>query len=176
MTSRIVLLALMLLPSWFVACGDDDDDGAGDGDGDVDGDVDADSDDDADGDVDSDSDDDADTDSDGDGDGDADGCADGCPLYSHCDRNACVCDDFFVDCSGECVRLGIPAHCAGCDDVCAEDWTCEGGHCTEPCAGECEPDACCDGHCVDLVNDTNNCGECDNVCGQRSFCNQGVCF
>lgn len=35
--------------------------------------------------------------------------------------------------------------------------------------------ACCDGLCVDLSSDPNNCGSCGNVCAPQSCCWNGIC-
>lgn len=49
-------------------------------------------------------------------------------------------------------------------------------------APECPPDCaagltCCDGQCVNLENDFNNCGACKQSCALNDtpFCNQGAC-
>lgn len=33
----------------------------------------------------------------------------------------------------------------------------------------------CDGVCIDVMADDDNCGDCDNVCGSTRFCVMGVC-
>ncbi|MDX9719423.1 MAG: hypothetical protein RBU37_01655 [Myxococcota bacterium] len=39
----------------------------------------------------------------------------------------------------------------------------------------CSPEACCDGVCVNLANDAQNCGSCGNACAQRELCLDGSC-
>jgi hypothetical protein len=40
----------------------------------------------------------------------------------------------------------------------------------------CNGHSCCEGACVNLRNDINNCGECGNACaGAQAFCDQGEC-
>ena len=167
MAARSTWLTLLLcaLPT-LAPCGDDDDDGAGDGDGDTDSDTDSDADTDAD----------ADGDGDADADGDADTCAAACGQWEHCEDGACVCDEFFTECDGACVRLGTAANCAACGDACPEDYRCIGATCTPPCGGDCaDGETCCDWRCRDLETDTNNCGSCDNVCDQGMVCLDSLC-
>lgn len=46
------------------------------------------------------------------------------------------------------------------------------GECDPPCSS---PLTCCDGFCVNLMSDDDNCGECGNACEEGSHCTMGVC-
>src|SRR5688572_13622046 len=82
---------------------------------------------------------------DADADGDADTCNPACGRWSHCEGGGCVCDDFFTECDGTCLRLGTDENCGGCGDACQEDYRCIGGECVAPCGGACEAgEECCD--------------------------------
>ena len=98
------------------------------------------------------------------------GCKDPTKLY--CDRK---CVDGFVD----------PNNCGQCGNVCPAGQECAGGSCQPPC-GPCEErvgqtcvpkegEGNCNGACVDLQNDPNNCGSCGNVCPNSGSCQDGEC-
>jgi hypothetical protein len=44
--------------------------------------------------------------------------------------------------------------------------------CTPACSGG---EACCEGHCKDLVHDRDNCGTCGKPCGVTELCQNGQC-
>lgn len=47
---------------------------------------------------------------------------------------------------------------------------------TEGCAVECQPGfRCCDGLCVDINRDSNNCGNCGHNCGEGKICMNADC-
>ncbi len=51
------------------------------------------------------------------------------------------------------------------------DWTEEAGECSA-----CEPGLTnCDGNCVNLTNNMDHCGQCDNPCDLAQTCHQGEC-
>lgn len=101
----------------------------------------------------------------------------GCPEGSSC-------------CNGICVntRTNI-RHCGGCNQFCAAEGVCCNGTChvpaldtvTDPCTAcgnPCNPESerCCDGECVNILNNDNNCGMCGRACwGEDGVCCNGHC-
>ncbi len=56
---------------------------------------------------------------------------------------------------------------------CGSDLTCDGsGGCTADCVGT---ETWCTDECVDTDSDAENCGECDEVCGDGLVCSDGEC-
>lgn len=43
------------------------------------------------------------------------------------------------------------------------------------CQKHCQSSICCDGTCVDVITDRNNCGACGNVCGAGQYCFNTQC-
>jgi len=93
-----------------------------------------------------------------------------------------MCDGVDNDCNG---RVDEHAECCdGCADVsprsradiCNEDGACDCAG--EPGIGPCAAGMdCCSSGCVDLANDTNNCGFCGAVCRTSTDnCNAGTCM
>lgn len=44
-----------------------------------------------------------------------------------------------------------------------------------PCPKGCPGELCCNGACVSVLTDSNNCGACGNMCANTQFCSTGVC-
>jgi len=116
----------------------------------------------------------------------------------HCSlpgRLSSACAPGFTCCNGRCVNTVTDRrNCHECGNDCGEDGVCCNGHCTYPsfypgwdmcrvCGLNCEliNENCCDDHCVDLLNDENNCGACGNAChnfpysDRHMICCNGAC-
>src|SRR5205807_6664789 len=81
-----------------------------------------------------------------------------CPLGADCRAGRCVCPQFQTPCHGVFVEASRCRHTnihGGCSsDVCSSDPHCTAGAC---CSSGQVP---CQGVCVDLLRDNNNCGTC----------------
>jgi hypothetical protein len=81
-------------------------------------------------------------------------------------------------CGGVCTNLQSDnANCGACGNVCAAGVTCTNGQClcgSTVCAAGF---TCCEGgHCYDLANDLNHCGQCDLTCQPfLTSCVGGIC-
>jgi hypothetical protein len=90
-------------------------------------------------------------------------------------------------CNGSCFDLGTnPAHCGSCDNACPAcvnggKPVCQGGTCgcTEPpppCPGAL---TACNGLCIDVASNPDNCGACGVACvcpaGTKPLCQGGAC-
>jgi hypothetical protein len=93
----------------------------------------------------------------------------------------CQCDPSWEDCGGYCGDLeSDPANCGDCGYECATCEICENGVCT---TSDCLPPytlCVIDDHkceCVDLLNNDNHCGGCNNPCEYfNGFeCQNGAC-
>jgi hypothetical protein len=81
---------------------------------------------------------------------------------------------------GESAGGGFVDPCEGVDcpagEVCHQGMCVQGCSPTEPCAGGL---SCCNGACLDVANDLDNCGQCDKACPQppnvAASCEMGVC-
>jgi hypothetical protein len=85
-------------------------------------------------------------------------------------------------CNGVCVDvLFDPSNCGGCGIQCAPDQACVAGNCQPSAAQsaqtlECGADsAACNGVCVDVLFDSNNCGMCGVQCAPDEACVAGNC-
>ncbi|RJS23373.1 hypothetical protein DRW03_13415 [Corallococcus sp. H22C18031201] len=77
-------------------------------------------------------------------------------------------------CGDACVAIASdPAHCGGCDTVCATGESCVLGVCLAPCSSR---ETLCGMACVDTASDAANCGGCDTECATGESCVQGVCL
>jgi hypothetical protein len=75
-------------------------------------------------------------------------------------------------CDGVCCPSGQFC-CGNRCSVCPCDETfCTGSQGTSCCR---DGRSCCDGACVDLRSDENNCGDCGNTCGANAICENGRC-
>jgi hypothetical protein len=97
-----------------------------------------------------------------------------------------ACTGATPDCCGSaCTDLqSDAANCGACGNRCGPGETCAAGRCTcggargavgsgEACVGG-TPD-CCGTTCVNVANNTTNCGACGNVCGANETCSSGQC-
>jgi hypothetical protein len=123
-------------------------------------------------------------DTDGDGSGDGEEVYYGTdPLSSGAPAPGLVCNAGFTDCNGFCVDLvNDRTNCGACGVTCAEFVNCFDGACggTGPAPAP-APATCaaglsnCNGTCVSVFHDVNNCGFCGNTCLPNTFCYQGNC-
>lgn len=81
-----------------------------------------------------------------------------CPKGAKCKNGKCKCKGGRKKCGKKCCKKGF---------------VCEGGECVSPCA---PGDTDCDGTCVDLENDEDNCGACGNPCAGDEACMGGECM
>ena len=121
-----------------------------------------------------------------------------CVPGTACDADGDGCTQDTCDFTGTCV-VGPPVVCSGdgnsctqavcqsqgsnsfvCNNqtlpdgtACDNNGVCQNGSCQPSCpAGQTE----CNGNCVDLQNDVNNCGACGNACSEFMVCFFGTCF
>jgi hypothetical protein len=103
------------------------------------------------------------------------GCDDACPRPP-ATPNPHTC------CSGTCRNLPTDEnHCGACNAECPIGTYCDDGiggilcRCFETDA-PCEPDeTCCTGGCVDLQDNQDHCGSCNNPCTNPELCTDGSC-
>jgi hypothetical protein len=99
-------------------------------------------------------------------------------VFGECFEGECRCLDPAMEPCGEAHRcqdvLDDSTHCGGCDTRCDERERCVDGEC------ECRPGLVrCDGECVDLRTDDDDCGSCDSACvgpaTRGDTCRDGHC-
>jgi DNA-binding beta-propeller fold protein YncE len=115
-----------------------------------------------------------------------------CGACESCQDGACV-----TGCATgqECVSGMCRCTMASCDGCCAADESCESGHDPDACgtggnlcheceqhetcpAGSCAceaPFTVCGADCVNLNNDNDHCGNCENACVGTATCQNGAC-
>ena len=116
-------------------------------------------------------------------------CGNACGADFRCVDSQCVCQDSTdLPCNGHCVNPYTDRNnCNTCGNVCPSDQDCLSGQCRSAC-GPCEErvdnycvlkeagkDTVCNGVCVDVLTDPNNCGSCGNVCVGGDTCQNGIC-
>jgi hypothetical protein len=92
-----------------------------------------------------------------------------------------TCAENEICCAEDCVDpLTSDLHCGECFNTCPEGEQCVDGHCIGPgTCDDCEPPyMCCDGWCLNVTRDMDNCGECGVVCDTEvsDRCAGGVCM
>jgi len=113
------------------------------------------------------------------------GCNSRCDVGQLCRLGQCVgaCSrDEEVSCGGTCVdprtereHCGAHSNCldAQAGRTCEEDEVCDGqGHCADQCV---EGRSLCEGRCVDVLRDLENCGGCGQTCAADEVCQKGAC-
>ena len=105
------------------------------------------------------------------------GCGVACAASQACQGGVCTCNGGTCSgcCTGKTCAPGASDQACGKNgaacQVCSGGRTCQGGACTCP-AGQ----AFCNGACIDVKNDPDNCGSCGHECQiTASFCNNGSC-
>ena len=113
-------------------------------------------------------------------------CGNRCSEGSHCSDGMCICPATGTYCALTCIATGCvdtltnPNHCGGENIACQGGEVCDNGVCSTSCSYELEN---CDGRCIDLENNVDNCGACGNACAKpdatnnvsRSYCLNGTC-
>ena len=115
-------------------------------------------------------------------------CGNACINGNHCVSGTCICESTGDLCSLTCTPVGCvdpmtnPSYCGADGKVCntnAGEW-CNNGSCITSCPGELDQ---CGTQCVDLENDAEHCGRCDNACPgdssthvMRSYCLNKQCY
>jgi len=100
------------------------------------------------------------------------------------------CPEGFICCDGQCRNPKTDQwHCGDCDTECGASGVCCNGICSWPsfepgidqceaCGLNCDPETqrCCDGQCVNILEDERNCGECGKWCNETyTRCCDGDC-
>ncbi|HET8940164.1 MAG TPA: hypothetical protein VFN67_42275 [Polyangiales bacterium] len=68
------------------------------------------------------------------------------------------------------------AHCSACGAACPANFVCQAGRCVCDSNSDCASGQnCCNGACVDVRGDKNNCGGCGTVCAGSQSCCSGTC-
>ena len=92
-----------------------------------------------------------------------------------------VCAQNLSPCNGACIDpQSDPANCGGCVDqnratdgvACPQGVACSNGECVSFCKAT---HSFCNGECVDITSDDDNCGGCNRSCGVSEFCESGNC-
>ncbi|MEW5896558.1 MAG: hypothetical protein AB1668_02605 [Nanoarchaeota archaeon] len=99
-------------------------------------------------------------------------CAGGkCTAQATCNDNIKNQDETDVDCGSSC-----PSKCA-VGKSCNAGSDCSSGKCTNNvCEAVCAPGlTLCNGQCVNLQTDKDNCGSCGTVCSNGQVCSNGAC-
>jgi hypothetical protein len=86
-------------------------------------------------------------------------------------------------CQGVCTNLETdPTSCGACGLACPPGQVCCAGTCVDASANPCVCDppcqagfTCCNRQCVNLREDTRNCGTCGHSCGGAPWCRSGLC-
>lgn len=108
-------------------------------------------------------------------------CTEPCSTTAEC-TPGWQCDSLAGVATDVCICEVQPETCSGLDDDCngvidnfeAAQASCGvGATCDE---GQCGCIDECDGVCVDVDNDPENCGGCGNICGEGEACEQGQCL
>ena len=117
-------------------------------------------------------------------------CGNACAASEKCFLGTCGCSDpSQLYCDGQCIDgFADPNNCGRCGNVCPAGQDCIGGQCQPPCDDPCHElvnnvcvlkdpskDTVCNGACVDLNSDQDNCGGCGNVCPAGQDCVDGAC-
>ncbi len=116
-------------------------------------------------------------------------CGNACGAGFRCVESECRCEDSGDSpCNGTCVDTATDRNnCGLCGRTCPADQECLSGACRSSC-GPCEErvdnfcilkepgkDTVCNGVCVDIATDLNNCGGCGTVCPSGDRCTIGIC-
>ncbi len=115
-------------------------------------------------------------------------CGNQCGEGSVCENNACICKSSGSFCSmtcmpnDGCVDLKThPSHCGSIGNACAAGVeVCNDGNCSSSCSDDLTN---CGGHCLDLDNNVEACGDCNTKCPMpdgtnnisRTYCLEGEC-
>ena len=131
-------------------------------------------------------------------------CGYSCGPNSTCTSGVCGCIPTAENCGGTCTSFQDPNDCGACGNVCpaggpncnstSQGGTpvtsaacgcgtgsigiCSGGETCNPSTGVCScpsGDSFCPTGCLNLSNDTNNCGQCYHACAAGWPCSGGVC-
>jgi len=117
-------------------------------------------------------------------------CGTQCAEGFSCFLGTCRCADSGQEqCNRQCIDVtGDRNNCGACGNVCPAGQDCIGGQCQPPCDDPCHElvnnvcvlkdpgkDTICNGACVDITTDPNNCGGCGNVCPAGQDCVNGAC-
>ena len=116
-------------------------------------------------------------------------CGNVCSGGKSCQGGVCTCPNAGTDCGGVCIdEFSDRNNCGACGNVCPASQDCIGGQCQPPCDDPCHElvnnvcvlkdpgkDTICNGACVDITTDPNNCGGCGNVCPAGQDCVNGAC-
>jgi hypothetical protein len=100
-------------------------------------------------------------------------CGQACP--GTCDHGQCAtgCSGGRGACAGSCTYADDPFNCGECGVVC--DRGCEAGTCV-PDIGCGAGRAYCNGTCIDILADAQNCGACARACPATHACADGTCI
>jgi len=128
-------------------------------------------------------------------------CGAACPHGAICRAAVCSCPEGTALCRGACVDTRAfdfdPNNCGARGSVCPPGQFCSEGSCgvcrqlgddcaagADCCQGYCNQGSCdlcpadtvpCNGVCVNIVTDVNNCGACGHGCAVEEFCCFGGC-
>jgi hypothetical protein len=109
-------------------------------------------------------------------------CGTVCAMGATCVQGSCQCASGQMKCGATCVDPKTDdMNCGKCGQACGADagaimgggmWKCTNGSCAIVCPmGKTE----CNGACVDVKTDFDNCGMCSNACMMGEQCLQGLC-
>jgi hypothetical protein len=109
-------------------------------------------------------------------------CGTVCPMGATCVQGSCQCGNGQTKCSNACVDTKTDMNnCGKCGTSCTSDagaimgggmWACTNGACSIVCP---QAKTECNGACVDVQTDNDNCGMCNNPCMMSQSCLQGMC-
>src|SRR5581483_9258385 len=111
-------------------------------------------------------------------------CGTACPMGATCVQGSCQCGMGQTKCGNTCVDTKTDIqNCGKCENLCGNDagaipgggmYGCNMGTCGIICPS---PKIECNGACVDVKTDNDNCGMCGNACDTNMMqqCLQGMC-